>query len=225
MIPSALHFNSPISLVRNRRSGFTLVEILVVVALMIIVIGLMSPALHQIGKSRSLANTGNHMVDLIANARQNSMTKNCLTVLIISTGANQWNSCILYELRPRADGSAPVSQDWKPISKWETLPSEITIDDTTLVDQTASATLPASLPVIQYGKSTIAEYHFVTFMPRGTLYPKTLPSDGNPSLRLVQGTRSGQTVLYTSTKKDGTVANFYKITVLTATGGTKIERS
>jgi hypothetical protein len=153
------------------------------------------------------------------------MTKNCLTVLVIPTGDDQWDSYILYQLRPKADGSAPTDKDWEPVSKWETLPTSVTIDETTLVTESQSSQLPAELPVIKRGDTTIGQYRFVTFMPRGILYPKTVPQGGNPSLRLVNGTRTGGRLIVGGPSKNGTPANTYKVIVLSSTGITKIERS
>jgi prepilin-type N-terminal cleavage/methylation domain-containing protein len=204
--------------------AFTLLELLMVFAIILVVVGLAAPLAGGIGKSRALTGAGNHLADLLASARQNSMTKNCLTVLLIPAGDGQWNSAILYELRPRADGSAPTSDDWKPVSKWENLPNGVTIDDTTFVTEAQSTQLPASLPAIQRGGEAITQYRFVTFMPRGILYPKTVPQGGNPYLRLARGTRSGGNVILEGAKS-GTPANLYKIIVLSSTGITKIERN
>jgi len=165
------------------------------------------------------------MADMLAAARQNSMAKNCLTVLLIPAGTDQWNTCILYQLRPKADGSVPTSSDWEPVSKWENLPDGITIDDTTLVAESQSSQLPAPLPVIKRGGTTIDQYRFVVFMPRGILYPKTTPLGGNPYVRLVNGIRAGGRLIMEGPAKNGTPANTYKVIVLSATGITKIERS
>ena len=192
---------------------------------MAIVIGLTVPLAGQMGKSRALTGAGNHMADMMAAARQNSMTKNCLTVLVIPAGDDQWNSYILYQLRPKADGTAPTNKDWEPVSKWEILPNGVTIDETTLVTESQSSQLPAELPVIKRGGTTIGQYRFVTFMPRGILYPKTVPQGGNPSLRLVNGIRAGGRLIVGGPSKNGTPANTYKVIVLSSTGITKIERS
>lgn len=205
--------------------GFTLLEVLLVLAIIAIVIGLTAPLASQLGKSKSLTNAGNRLADLLAAARQNSMTKNCLTVLLVPAGSDQWNSCILYQLRPRSDGSAPASTDWEPASKWENLPAGVTISETTFVAETESASLPAPLPSIRYGDVPIGQYRFVAFMPRGVLYPKTVPQGGNPSLSVVAGTRSGGRVILQSAAQNGTAANIYKIIVLSSTGITKIERN
>jgi prepilin-type N-terminal cleavage/methylation domain-containing protein len=205
--------------------GFTLLELLLVLAIIGVVIGLAAPLAGGLGKSKSVTEAGNHLTDLLASARQNSMTKNCLTVLLIPAGTDQWNSCILYQLRPKPDGTAPTSSDWEAVSKWENLPTGVTIDDTTFVTEAQSASLPAPLPTIRRGNTTISEYRFVTFMPRGILYPKTVPSGGNPYLNLVAGIRSGRRVILQGSAKNGMAANIYKIIVLSSTGITKIERS
>ena len=205
--------------------AFTLLELLFVCAIIGMMIALAAPIAGQLGKSKSLTGAGNHMADLMASARQNSMTKNCLTVLLIPAGATQWDSCILYQLRPKPDGSAPVSGDWEPVSKWETLPSGVTIEASTFVTEAQSASLPAPLPTIRRGNATIGEYRFVTFMPRGILYPKTIPQGGNPYLSLAAGSRASGQLILQGAAKNGAAVNTYKIIVLSSTGITKIERS
>lgn len=224
--PSFPESSGPRSLSGSQsKHGFTLLEVLLVCVIVAIVVGLTASVAGQLGQSRSLTGAGNHVVDLLAAARQNSMTKNCLTVLVIPAGTDQWNSCILYQLRPRADGSAPARDDWEPVSKWENLPNGVTIDDTTFVTEAQSPQLPAELPVIHRGATTISQYRFVTFMPRGILYPKTIPQGGNPYLRLVNGTRAGGRLVEGKATQSGAPANTYKVVVLSATGIAKIERS
>lgn len=205
--------------------GFTLLEVLMVCAIIAILVGLTVPLVGQLGRAKSLTGAGNHMADLLAAARQNSMAKNCLTVLLIPAGEGQWDGCILYQLRPKVDGSAPDQKDWEPASKWEKLPDGVTIDETTFVTDAQKSQLPAALPAIRRGDETIHEYRFVTFMPRGTLFPKTVPQGGNPYVRLVQGIRAGGRLIVEGAPNGATPANIYKIIVLSATGITKIERS
>jgi len=210
---------------KRRFAGFTLLELLVVISIILAMAVLLVPAFNNIGKANALSNTGNSLANLAAIAQQNSMAKNTLTALIIPVGDSGWNSAALYELTSRDDGSAPTSSDWRQISKWEIFPEGITIDQTTFVDESKSSLLPAPLPAIKRGGNTVGNYCFVAFLPRGTLYSQTLPASGNPSLRLVQAIRTGSAVKYTGATEGGVPKNIYEILILSSTGITKINRS
>lgn len=223
----------PIVRLRNPSgcTGFTLVEMLVVVSIVLSLMGIVSAALIGAGRANSLSNAGNQIAAMVGIARQNSMTKNALTALVIPTGENSWNSCILYELTPKADGSKATTVDWRPISKWITLPPAIAIDDCEFPVQSDQKDFPDLPSIVPPNGEAVTAYRFIVFTPRGALYPfpstsarNPTQSMENPALRLVEGIRIGENagdVKYTGTGKQ---VNFYQITILCTTGVPKIDR-
>ncbi len=211
----------------GKRSGFTVMELLTVAGIIVLLLGLMVPAYTRIGRANALTTAGNRVADLVALARQNAMTRNALTALII---AGQGDAAILYELKPTASGSLVDESGgslWKPISKWEVLPAGIIVDETNFADSGRSGELPVPLPEIRRENKPVTSYYFVAFMPRGAVYPRILPADAekNPYVRLAEGIRKGNEVTYTAPSEDGEgAANVYRVTIMAATGLTKIAR-
>gem|GEM_PF-845642 len=207
--------------------AFTLLELLVVMAIMGIIVMLMIPSLKSIGGGTSLTGEGNRIASLIIQARQNAMSKNALTALVVITDpglAANLSAASLWESTPRSDGTSPTPADWKQISKWEVLRKGVVFvpPTGTQMDPPAVVTNPP-FPVLNQAGKALAADGFVCkiFLPAGGLLA------GKPGLiNLAEGfIAPGDTApTYTNKKADGTPANLYTITIIAATGHLVVER-
>ena len=103
--------------------GFSLVEMLLVLMIMGILLGLVVPAVNGIGRSSSLSTGGNTVVDLVNYAREEAMTKNTMTALVVlgrQGSDNDYRALTILEF-DRVAG-------WSQITPWEILPVGIVID-------------------------------------------------------------------------------------------------
>jgi len=209
--------------------GFTLVEILTVLAITAIMASLIVPAITSLGKSNALNVSADQVVNLANLGRETSMSKNAMTALIVVTdpsidGADRVFG--LMELDPRSDGSQPQSTDWKQISKWESISSGIISDPNALsfnksTDVAGTAGVPTpSFPPIVYNGRTVSSYSYVIFLPGGNLLSGT-----SPQVQLVEGNVASGSVTYTRPLAGGTgPANYCSLTIITSTGRVKVDR-
>jgi prepilin-type N-terminal cleavage/methylation domain-containing protein len=215
-------------------SGFTLIELLTVVAIMVTVVGLAVPAFTSIGSANLLDASGNRAVNLINFAREDAMSKNAMTALVVLTSPQNsaYRTLAVMEL---PNGSTV----WNQVSAWETLSSGAMIDPGPDNNSThipfpylfnfTRSTVPAgtagvprtAFPSIQYGGATVQSYQYEVFLPNGSLL-----SGSSATIRLAEGfISSGNTATYTRPDPHGGgPANYYNITILGATGRTKIDR-
>lgn len=210
------------------RTGLTLVELLVVLSIIVTAMGLVSAAFTGMWKASSLTNAGNRLVSLLNLARQNAIARNAMTALVIPTGREGWNSCIVYELAPKADGSTSATMDWRTITSWERLPAGIVIDDCRCASQDVPKQFPALPPIKFFDGSTALSFCYIVFTPTGALYPfpASTANDSNPAVRLTEGIRTGSEVgdvSYIGSRKNEQ-SNFYGVTILRTTGLAKIDR-
>lgn len=206
--------------------GFSLLELLTVMAILAITTTLLIPAVGNFSKAGKLTSAGNQLTSLATQARQNSITKGALTALLLANeGSGSRRAVSLWELRPRDDGSIPQSSDWVQASKWMVLPEGTAVDTqkTKLADQNAS--LVPALPSLRYNGASLRNYALVIFKPDGSLFP--IGNVAVPRLRIVEGLiENASTIRYTRPgAAEGEPANFYDITLLPASGRLKIDRS
>lgn len=195
---------------RTCRIGFSLIELLTVVALIGLLSALIAPAVSSIGKATSLVTAGNKLAAIVDQARQNSMAKNVMTALVMTDqGAGNW-AVVLMEYN--AEGTAP---QWKTITKWENLPAGVLVHaaDSSFITTSAGA-LPFVAPALNYRGKPVSSYASRIFLPNGGL---STPAD-SAQIKLVEGVVQGGGVTYTRP------ANFYTIAIVGATGRTKIVR-
>ncbi len=207
---------------RNSR-GFVLIELVTVLAIAAILITLCTLALQGISKAGRLTSAG-EMVDGVLNiARQNAITKNSYTALVVlsdtTQGSMAYRTFTTLELDLPSDGTSATTANWRQFSPWSTLPGGTMVDNRGSTFLTSPSTFSPSLPSLQYAGRTFAPqtgYAYQIFLPSGRL--SSPPSPCN--LEVIEGVYISTTPTYTG----GGSANYFNLTVSDATGQAKISR-
>lgn len=224
------------TVLRRRPAAFTLIEMLVVIAIIATLTSLLIPAFGNVGKSASLTAAGNQIVSVLHLARANAMSRNAMTAVVLINTETSPNdpsrgtshrAVVVMELAPKADGTPLASSDWRQISRVEELRPGAVVDPENAFKPSpsekvpaslggANKALPASLPAIRIrGQSvSIENCPRIVFMPNGSLF------DGHcRTAKLMQGyLQDGKLQETTAT------GNYYEVVVLASSGRTKIDR-
>jgi len=197
-----------------------LIELLIVIVVIAILSGISMLAFGT-SKAQQLNVGGNAVVELINQARQNAMTTRNLTALFLLTSTGQ----------PSIDGRAfvieqydAVVSQWQQISKWDILPTNVVVDSSDSATP-ATNTFISSVPALNIPAATLSylgqsipsgRYAFQAFLFGGQLVSNgtSLP----PVLKLVLGTDSNGTVVYSSQTTGGASSNYYQVTINPYTG-------
>jgi len=181
-------------------------------------------------RGTSLTAAGNQMADVFAMTRQNSITHNDFTAVVIRTqGVGVCSAYCVLELARGDDGTFG---SWTQLRPWKYLPPGVVFEtgqgsvDTFMSSSQTSATLPLALPTsfpFQGSSIDLSGGGDVVqcYQPDGTLV------GGVPlRLRLVQGTAdpSSGNVTYSGKLVSGTEVSYYDIYFIANTGATKIGR-
>lgn len=201
-----------------RPAGFSLTELLAVLGIIGSLLCISLPAL-RLNTSHNLAATGNRLTTLIQFARQNAMTKNALTAVVLMTSAQtdaDYRAVTLLEWNPELG--------WKQLTGWELFPNGIVVDKEAAqcsFIQHSQAQLPHAeqLTLIYHGKP-IDHYACRVFSPSGGLTDENVAAE----IPLVEGqVRNGELILL-HRDSQGNPANYYRVVVIPGSGRTVIER-
>jgi hypothetical protein len=190
---------------KHRTAGYSLIELAAVVAIMITLLAFLAPALGNLGRAHALTTEGNRLDLLIGLARQNSLSKNALTALVMNTepaSPGNLRSFSLWELR-RGTGS----NVWAQLTRWETFRDGIAVYQPDYTGWENPDAVNATFPAMSAGGVEIASYQYRIFQPTGNLWGE------NPlQIRLVEGASNA-------------ASNIFDITILPGSGKTKISRN
>jgi len=102
----------------NKKSAFTLIEMLVVLAIMAIILSITLPAFGPILRTIKLKSSAENLASTLEAARQYAITsaQNCYTAFL-TAGTMQYRSYRMYDA------------GWNSIDKWEFLPNGIVFDN------------------------------------------------------------------------------------------------
>lgn len=191
----------------SRPLAFTLVELLLVIAIISILLAMTSASIGNLGMSRRLVNAGNLVTDLVNQARQSAKSRNSLSMLVLTTsGTDAYRALTILEMPLGATA-------WKQVSKWELLPEGIivgSLESAAFVTQPAIDLQPLP-PTLKRGSVSLppASYAYQVFLPDGSLLTtQTVP----PALYLKK-----------TTDKENP-PNFYKVIINPNTGTPIIQR-
>ncbi len=198
--------------------AFTLTELLAVMAVITLLASLVAPSLN-LNRGQSLTNAGNQIVDMVQQARQNSVAKNVMTALVVVGNSSN----------PEANGRAIVLMElsgdplkWTPITRWTTLPAGVVIDPDAAKSGffAGSPTVdpPISLPAYAGTPVNMAGCAAQIFAPGGRLVTTGITNPISPLLHVVLGSVNNQQV------QQQNAADYYNVVINRFTGLPKIDR-
>ena len=214
-----------------RLSGaFSLVELIVVVAVIGIVTGFVVPAVSGMGRATALVTGGNMVANLTNQARQTAVAKNTMTALVLLGNqgtAEDYRTLTVLEYVPGGVG-------WSPLTGWQKLPDGIAVDteraDSTFLDHSPAFPQPQASgleapknPPVFYQQQQVKDgdgYAARIFLPSGGLQNSQDPAQ----LRLVEGFVQNGRLVRTHRDSSGKSSNYYDLTIIGATGITKVSR-
>lgn len=207
-----------------------MVELLIVLTIMGILSGLTVSSITML-RSTALTTAGNNMADVVAMARQNSITKNDFTALVIRTqGTNALSTYCIIELARQPDGTFG---SWTEVSPWRYLPKGVIFEnnqstiDSFMLNSLSSSALPVPLPTsfpFQGGQVDLTSNVNVVqcYQPDGTMV-----GEQSLRLRMIEGSADPATgaITYQGAQTAGTEVSYYDLYFIANTGLIKIARN
>ena len=192
--------------VSGARRGFTLVELLTVIAIMSVLFTLTMPAITGFSSSRNEATALNTAEGLASAARQQAVSKGTMVALLFSrTSGTVNNTQAFFLMQAAVTGTGGVT--WTPFSSWVSLPAGVSLTPyvrngvTTFYSMSSGTSF--SLPTT-WNNHDLANDYYIVFYPDGSvgapasgpainLQPSTRQSSANPDYTLLIQDGSGRT--------------------------------
>ena len=107
----------------TRRRAFSLIELIVVIAVLVSLLALVVPAVSGFGRSSALTRGGNLVTNLASLARQEAMTRNTMTALVLLRDQGSDADYRAFTVATYEPGLG-----WRQTTAWETLPTGVVVD-------------------------------------------------------------------------------------------------
>lgn len=198
-------------------------------AILVIVMGFIAPAVTGLGRSTALVTGGNTVNNLANLARQTAVAKNTLTALVMLGNQGTPADFKAFTVLEYAAGGG----GWLPVTGWQMLPDGIVVDigdpaNCTFYEQTPTAfpflTGPPAQknPPVTYRDTQVSPSAFAAriYLPNGGLQNPEKPAQ----IRVIEGFAQGGQITRTRPASPSQAANYYDIAIIGATGTTKVSR-
>jgi prepilin-type N-terminal cleavage/methylation domain-containing protein len=230
----------------RRRGAFTLIEMMVVVAVVSLLLAIVVPVTNSALQATALTTAGNQTTQVFEYARQRAMSGNVLTAVVLLTnqsaagsGTSSSNDFLksvdgrvltVLEYVPPNPADPNSQPSWKQIMEWTMLPDGVAVDVSSSAANAHSffSKGPSPFPFLKDKGAPVAYLGSGSPLKEGSYAARVfLPSGGllNPNdpaqFQLVMGRVIRGVTQYQ--EKNGPV-NYYRISLIGATGRTKVER-
>ena len=148
-------------------SGFSLIELLIVIAIMALLVALTVPALNSISSGRKLDQAASQVVDNLSLARQTAMAHGCRVrweLADIGSGTTDYRIHRLVEFK---------SGTWQAASKW------VALDETVQINHDPARS--GLIAIVSTSATTNFAYHGTNFSNKNAI-PVTFLPDGTTLL-------------------------------------------
>ncbi len=202
---------------------------IVVIAIIGIIVAVVVPSVRGFGQSASLTSSGNLIANLANLARQNAVSKNTMSALVLlgNQGSDQ-------DYRALALLEFDAVSGWSQVGNWESLPNGVVVDCNDTINCSFLANSPQPFPFLSrsgglknppllFQGKPVADgsgYAARIFLANGTLQNAEKPAQ----LRLVEGFVQNGRAVYTRPNPKGGPSNYYDIAILGLSGTTKVSR-
>ena len=187
--------------------GFTLIELIMVIAIMVVLLALTIPAFVGVSSGRDIVKAVDTAQSMASIARQQAITKGTMVALLFSgtsnISASNSQEFLLLQANIINSGSNAGSYAWSPSSTAVRIPKDVQMTAPSFYSPLAGTSGVPSLPTtIAFGSKNVTDFSYIMFYSDGSVaslasgptinLQKTTESGTNPDYEVVIPSASGR---------------------------------